>query len=301
MKRIALLSIIALLALSSCYKPESASHELGSEKNPLVMAFVPSAEAEQVMQSADELLEMLTEKTGLHFRANQATSYVGVVEGMAVGKVHIGWLPPMAYVLAHDRNGAQPVLKVVRYGRPYYRGQIVVKADSEIESVADLKGKLVSFPEPTSASGHYYPAALMMAEGLDPGEDIEVDYAGGHDAALIKLLKGQADAACCYDDARERLIDNGFEDIMDTTRILAYTEQIPADNVTVIDELAPELVDKLVAGLVAVAEDKAGLQVLDDLYGIEGLVPARDTDYDPVRQMAQALELDVAAEAAKGD
>ena len=38
----------------------------------------------------------------------RATSYVGVVEAMALDKVQVAWLPPMAYVFAHDRNGDVP-------------------------------------------------------------------------------------------------------------------------------------------------------------------------------------------------
>ena len=121
---------LLLLTIAGCFKPDSESYPLGHERNPLVMAFVPSTEAEKVISSGEELTQLLTEQSGLHFKPLISTSYVGIVEAMAVERVHIGWLPPLAYVYASQRNGDDVILKVVRHGSPTYRGQIVVLADS---------------------------------------------------------------------------------------------------------------------------------------------------------------------------
>lgn len=294
------ITLFLLAVLAGCYKPESKSFPLGHEKNPLIMAFVPSTEAEKVVSSGEELVALLSDKTGLHFKTHIAPSYVGIVEAMAVGKIHIGWLPPMAYVFAHERNGDQVVLKVVRNGKATYRGQIVVRADSEIQSIADLAGKTIGFTDQTSASGHYYPAALLMENGLDPGVDTEVVYSGSHDAAVIALVKGSVDAACCYEDAREKLVSSGFEDIMTTTRILAYTPEIPSDNVTSAAGLDHALTSTIVNGLLDLAKEEEGSRILMELYEIEGLVPAQDSDYDPVRQMVELMNMDVEEEVNRG-
>jgi len=294
------LCALCLLALSGCYKPASESHPLGSEENPLVMAFVPSTEAEKVIESGEELTALLKDATGLSFKAQMSTSYVGIVEAMAVSKVQVAWLPPMAYVYAHDRNGDQVILKVVRGGKATYRGEIVVMADSEIQELSDLRGKRLAFTDQTSTSGHYYPAALLREAGLDPEADVEPLFAGGHDAAVLALVKGSVDAACCYEDARDKLLDMGFPDIMQTTRVIAYTDEIPADNVAVIKDLEPELATKVKDGLLKLATGADGQRVLKELYDVDGLVPAVDGDYDPVRHMAEVLNKDIEAEVRGG-
>ncbi|MCH7471369.1 phosphate/phosphite/phosphonate ABC transporter substrate-binding protein [bacterium] len=297
-----MLGFLLLVALVGCYKPESECYPLGHEKNPLVMAFVPSTEAEKVIASGDELAALLVEHTGLHFKAFIVPSYVSVVEAMAVGKVHIGWLPPMAYVFAHQRNGDRALLKVVRDGKATYRGQILVMADSGIDSIADLAGKRLAFTEQASASGHLYPRALLLEHGIDLDLDLlEVFYSGSHDAAVLALVKGSVDAACSYDDAREKLAQAGIEDIMETTRVLAYTPDIPADNVTVISELDDEMASAISDALLAIAASDRGKEVLMELYEIEGLVPASDADYLPVRKMAAVLGLDVEEEVEKAE
>ena len=296
MPRLLIPLLLTLLSLGGCYKPASDSQALGSAKNPIIMAFVPSTEAEKVVSSGEELCELLAAQTGLSFDSMVATSYVGIVEAMAADKVQVGWLPPLAYVFANQRNGDQAVLKVVRHGKSTYRGEILVLADSGIESIADLKGKRIAYPEQASTSGHLYPSTLLIEAGLDPEVDLEENYSGSHDAAVLALIKGSADAACCFDDARTKLSENGFEDIFQTTRVLAYTPEIPADNVSVTRDLDPELIQRITDGLLAVAATDEGARVLMELYEVEGLEPATDADYEPVRNMARTLGMDIEAE-----
>ncbi len=275
---------------------------LGTADNPLVMAFVPSTEAEKVMDSGDELTLMLSQRTGLEFKkAFVATSYEAMVSAMGVNKVHVAWLPPMAYLFAHQRYGAQVALKVVRNGKPSYRGQIVVLASSPVQTVAELKGQRVAFVEQSSASGYLYPRTLLIESGIDPDLDLkDVSFAGSHDSALLALIKGTTDAACTYDDARKKLAESTVPDIMEKTRILAYTPEIPADNVSFSTGVSPELARKITEALLAIAADEQGRKILLELYEIEGLVPALDTDYDPVRKMAEVLNLNLEEQVQKG-
>src|SRR5262245_23170779 len=103
--RLGACALLVCLFASGCYKPASEGQALGSQKNPLVMAFVPSTEAQNVLSSGEQLAAALQQQTGLYFKPEMATSYVGIVEAMGAGKVQVGWLPPLAYVFAHQRNG----------------------------------------------------------------------------------------------------------------------------------------------------------------------------------------------------
>jgi phosphonate transport system substrate-binding protein len=292
------LMILLLLALTSCYKPKSASAKLGSHDRPIVMAFVPSVEAQKVMESGDRLAQMLGESTGLSFKTITATDYPGIVEALSTGSVDVAWLPPLAYVLAHERNGAEVKLKVVRHGSPTYRGQILVAPAGPVKTLADLKGKKIAFPQRTSASGYMYPKVLLLDSGIDVDKDCTEIFSGSHDAALIALVKGNVDAACTFDDARDN-ISKTYPDVA-KLRVLAKTQDIPADCVAVSASLDQAVADQVATALINLAADAQGKQILLDLYQIEGLVDATDTDYDPVRQMAQKLDMDIESEVKKG-
>lgn len=316
---IAIIAVVCAALAAGCPKPQPgktgsgadtssagpsapvAKSTLGSADDPIVMAFVPSTEAEKVLNSGEELAVLLGERTGLHFETFMATSYEAIVSAMGVNKVHVAWLPPMAYLFAHQRYGAEVRLKVVRNGKATYRGQIVVLAANPAKTLADLKGRRVAFVEQSSASGYLYPRALMIENGVQPDTDLaSFSFAGSHDSALLALIKGTTDAACTYDDARTKLAGSAVPDIMQQTRVLAYTPEIPADNVSFPKDFPAELEQAITAGLLALAAEDKGKQIMMDLYEIEGLVAAADTDYDPVRKMATVLNLDLEEQVKKG-
>ncbi len=311
MKRTFILLAIAIVLITACNQNKESTDKstpaakrtavgmLGTEKDPLVMAFVPSTEAERIVESAKPLKVLLEKRTGYEFKNLMATSYIAVVESLGIGDTHIAWLPPMAYVLAHKRNRTRVILKVVRDGKDSYYGFICVRKDSGINSLKDLKGKRFAFVEPASASGHLYPRALLMDNGIDPDKDFkQVVFAGNHDSAVIAVYNGSVDGAAFYDDAREKFRET-MPAVLQETKIIAKTEAIPADNVAVSASLPEGFVQRIRNALLEIAKDQEGKKVLWDIYEIEDLVPAEDSDYDSLRKVARILDLDLEEEVKK--
>ena len=79
---------------------------------------------------------------------------------------------------------------------------------------------------------------------------------------------------------------------MDKVKILATTDPIPNDTVSVRRGILPDLVTKIRAGLLKVADSAEGKQQLKDLYRIDGLAEASDKDYDGLRRVAQVVGFD---------
>jgi len=270
-----------------------AGPELGSAQQPLVMAFVPSTEAEKIVEGAQPLMALLERETGYHFKDYVATSYITVVEALGKGHVHAAWLPTFAYVLAHQRHNAQVALKVVRDGKDTYFGLIITRTDSGVKALEDLKGRTFAFVDANSASGHLYPRALLLRHGIDPEQDLKrYLFAGGHDSVVLAVFKGSVDAGAIYDDAREKFAQTMPQVLAETT-VLATTDPIPSDTVTLAGDLPPELARRLTEALLKLVKTEEGRQAMYDIYQVEDLVPAKDSDYDPVREMARVLDLDL--------
>jgi phosphonate transport system substrate-binding protein len=102
-----------------------------------------------------------------------------------------------------------------------------------------------------------------------------------------------------YDDARDKFKDT-MPEIFQETKVIGKTDPIPSDTVAVARDLPPEIVAKIVQALMEIVSDEQTKHVLYDLYDIEGLVPAKDSDYDSVREMANVLDLDLEKEVGKG-
>lgn len=272
----------------------------GSAAKPIVMAFVPSTEAEKIVEGAQPLMKLLEDKTGLKFKDYIATSYIAVVEAMGQGHVDVAWLPTLAYVLANNRNGTIVKLKAVRDGKDTYYGLIITRNDSGINAIADLKGKNFAFVDAASASGNLYPRALLMKNGIDPEKDLKrYLYAGGHDSAVMAVFKKNVDAAAIYEDARDKYKDT-MPKVLSETKILAKTDPIPSDTVSFSSSLPPELVEKITQALIDLMKTPEGKKAVYDIYQVEVLVPAADSDYDTVREVAKVLDLDLEKQV-KGD
>ncbi|GAB1468305.1 phosphate/phosphite/phosphonate ABC transporter substrate-binding protein [Candidatus Cloacimonadota bacterium] len=304
MKRIVTLAVIALMLVSACGNQDArlakANRKLGSKQNPIKMFFVPSMEAGKVVQSGEAIAAFLTKETGYHFKVAVPTSYAAVIEALGTYQADVAWLPTYAYILAKQKYDAQVELMTVRNGLNKYRGQFVVRADSDIKTLEDIAGKIVAYTDAASTSGYIYPSAVLKQRNIIPKDHI---FAGGHPQAILSVYSGRADVACTYwsppdaagqpMDAREKLFET-YPDVFTKIRIVDYTDWIPNDTVTFRKDLPPELDSQVAEALFRFASTASGQATLKALYDIDGLERATDADYDVVRTTLKALDMDPA-------
>jgi phosphonate transport system substrate-binding protein len=277
---IVVLVAVAILSLTSCGPKTPA---LGTEENPIIMSFVPSGDTQEIIASGDQIAQMITDKTGLVVKANVGTDFAAVREAMGAGKAHIGWLNTFNYVLAHEKYGVDVSLVTVRFGTSTYTGQIIVRTDSGIGSLADLKGKTMCWVDPNSTSGYIIPRIYMKANGLDPDTDFaDTVEAGSHNNVVTAVYNGDCDAGAVYSDARSS-IEKDFPDVKDKVSILATTTDIPNDGVDFAKDFPADLREKIVNALLEIAGSEEGVAALNTLYSIDGLQAVDDTFYDGFR------------------
>lgn len=270
----------------------SSAQSLGSAENPLRMMFVPSGDAQMILKGGEEIGQLLQKTTGLHFKTSVATSYAAVIEAMGAGKVDIGWLATFSYVLAHDKYGVELLLVVQRFGSPFYRGQIMVRADSGIQDLSGLKGKRFAFVDPASTSGHLYPKTLLLSQGVDPEHFFKKSvFAGSHNAVVLSIYKGEVDGGAAYDGSRSAVAKT-FPDVFEKVKVIAYTKEIPNDTVSVRKKLPEDLKIKIRDGLKTISHSPEGSKVLKKLYGISGFTDL-DGLFDPVREAGRLLNLNL--------
>ena len=275
----------ALLTLSP-----AACGDSGKDGKIMRVGFVPSENAQQVMQNAQPIVELLRKQLGLEIQPFVATDYTGVVEALRVNKLDIAFLTPASYVLAKDEANIKVILKSERKGIPYYYAAIITRADSGIKNLADLRGKSFAFGDALSTTGNVIPRKMLKERGIDPVRDFrQILYSGGHDATVLAVLNGKVDAGATYanspdseDTAWMRYLKNP-QDVMQI-RAIAFSEPIPADNLVISASLDPGIARKVEQTFIELSRDPQGKKMLRDLYQIDGFVPASDKDYDSVRQ-----------------
>ncbi len=289
MKKLTVLAILSLVVFSMVLTA-CGPGKLGTEKNPIVWAVVPSGETERVVSGFEEVSKMIFDQTGLVVEPFVATEYAGVIEALCSDppKAHMASLATFSYILANEKGCAEAALVSVRFESPVYNGQIFVRADSGIESLADLKGKTFCRPDPLSTSGWIIPSITLKAAGVDPDADLaQIVDAGSHDAAVAGVYNGDCDAGSSYVDARTR-IEADYPDVMDVIKVIEISADIPNDGVQFVTGFDTEVRDQIVAALLQIASTEEGQAALDIAYQWNALEEHDDSFYDAFRQVLDA-------------
>jgi phosphate/phosphite/phosphonate ABC transporter binding protein len=259
-----------------------AEEEAAPSDVSIVMSFVPSGDTEEILASGDDLAAMVAERTGYEVESNVATSYAAVIEAMGAGNAQVGWLNTFGYILANEKYGVDVALATERFGSTTYKGQIITRADSGIETIDDLAGTTFCRPDPLSTSGWIIPSITLAAEGLDVENDIEVTDVGSHDNVVSAVYNGDCDAGATYVDARGTIEDD-VPDVKEQVVVIRESADIPNDTVSVAADVPADVREAVVNALLDIASTEEGVAALQDLYQIEGLVTVDDTFYDAFR------------------
>lgn len=261
----------------------------------LTVQFVPSQNADTLEAKAKPLEKLLGDKLGIPVEVSVSTDYNTVIEAMASKKVDVGFLPPTAYVLAKEKGAAEVILQAQRFGvndetgaptdelADFYKSMIIVKKDSAIQSVADLKGKKIAYQNVTSSAGFVWPAATLMDAGLDPLKDVQAITVKGHDQGVLAVLNGDVDAAAIFQDARNIVIKD-YPKVFEDTRVLAFTDKIPNDTISVRSDMNKEWMEKIQQAFIDIAADTEGHAIVKEIYSHEGYVKSQDSNFDIVRE-----------------
>jgi phosphonate transport system substrate-binding protein len=277
----------------------SGGGALGSADRPIVMAFVPSQDTARIAASGKAITNSLEKATNLKWDVKVPTSYAATVEGLCSGQIDVAWLNTLSYVLANSKNCGDLMFTTLRNdekGTPKatYDSQIIVRADSGIASLKDLKGKKFAFVDPLSTSGTLFPTLKIKQDtGQDPKAFFsQTVYAGGHDKSVLAVYQGSVDGAASFIDART-LVQKQFPDIMDKTKRIATAGPIPNDTVTVRKSFPADLRSKIQSALLDYAKSDAGKKALKSLYSIDGLAVGDPKVYDPILDAVKTAGLSI--------
>lgn len=182
-----LVAIMALLLIPNV----KAQEPLGSEGNPIQVYFVPSTEAQTIIDGGKVLAQALKDATGLNFEVYVPTSYAATIEAMcAAPDKSIGFIPAAAYVIANTRCGVTVSAAAVRGGWSVYWAEYIVRRDSNIYTFGDLAGKTWGYGDIGSTSGYLVPATEMKKAGIVPGKEVQT---GGHTQTVLAVYNGEVD------------------------------------------------------------------------------------------------------------
>lgn len=290
--------------LAGCGKTSSSSSDGANGYTPkkLTVQFVPSSNADTLEAKAKPLQALLKKQLGIPVTVSVSTNYNTIVEAMGSKQVDVGFLPPDAYVQAHKQNGVKVILQAERFGvkEPndqatkslvsYYRSQILVRKDSGIKTLADLKGKKIAVQDTTSTAGWVYPAVELYKHGININKNgIKLVQVKGHDQGVLAVYNGNADAAFVFQGARKIVLKDA-PNVMTKVVPLYTTSKIPNDTISVRGDMSKKWQKKIAAAFKAIAKSKKGHEIISSVYSHEGYADSKDSNFNVIRQYDKTAE-----------
>jgi serine/threonine-protein kinase len=262
-------------------------------QKPIRFGLSPALGVAAARTQGERVASWLKKRFDRDVRTVVAGDYQALVEAISDGEVDFAWMPPVSFVRAAER-GVGVVALAQRYGRPTYESAIVVRADSPLMTLEDLRGKSIAYVDRESASGYLFAADLIIQE---LGRDAlgEQHFQGSHKTVTDSVRRKWVDAGVTYvvRDRQGHIVYSGWLDLAEAEqvplRVLATTAPIPCDAIAHRPGLPTGMVDRLARTLVEVEDDGEGRDILKQVFHTTGMMRADLRIYDAVRAAMQRV------------
>jgi phosphonate transport system substrate-binding protein len=265
---------------------EADQVDTGSDE-PLIFAFPPGAEDPDQLNLIQPVADLVGEVTGREVETQIPADYLGVVEALRNGFVDVAVLSPFATAIGRASADLDIVLAWEAGDADIPASAIVVRADSDMTTLDDLRGRNIAFVDAGSSTGHFMPRGYLVEQGLVADEDYEFTFAGGHDSALFGVLQGSVDAAGIGYVVLDLLEDAEVFD-RDEIRIIGESGPIPVGGITIIvrDGFDPELRQRIIDELPGRG---AEIEELDLLFGYPVIREPGDEVFGQLTEIMEAV------------
>lgn len=162
-----------------------------------------------------------------------------------------------------------------------FRGIILVRRDSGINAVADLKGKAVSYPAPTALAATMMPQYYLQTHGLDINHDIENRYVGSQESSIINVLRGHVAAGATWP-VPWKTFSQENPQLASQLEIKWQTEPLQNNGWVVRKDLPTEVADKFATLLFNLNQNAEGREMLARIP-VTRFESANDDSYEPVQ------------------
>lgn len=281
-----LLFVASCTAARSDLYSNSTNSPIG-EKEKLRFAVSDVRGLEALQRDYDPFRNSLEEVLETKIEFFPVENFVEVAAALQLALVDLVLAGPSEYAIVRARTNAMPIVTLIR---PNYRAAIAVRADSDIQSLADLKGKTIELGKVGVTGSYIGQIKMLMDAGLNPQSDVKIISSKEYDLAALK--NGEVDAWGRTLHRYEKALKAEGVSQKDYS-LLEKSTQLPNDVFIGSSQLGPVLVAEIRAQMLKNQDTlvQALLSVPAFATKFKGatLAPANDRDYDMIRQVYKAM------------
>jgi phosphonate transport system substrate-binding protein len=146
--------------------------------------------------------DLIQSHFGVPARVFPAGDYAGVLQGFAARQLELAGLGPVGYArIWLDTNGnIEPLVVALEAdGSDSYVSLMYVRADSNITSLEQMRGRSLVWADPNSTSGFLVPRSELREANLNIDTFFSrTGFAGGHEQGVIAVLGRQFDGGVTW-------------------------------------------------------------------------------------------------------
>lgn len=284
---------LVFLVLSACSKPAS---EAGTAAPPKLIRLGVQPN-ERAKKNLSLFRDDLARRVALKVEIKTPSDYIATVGLLKNKELDFAFLSALTAIQAEREAESKILLKRVYGNSEFYYTAILLRRDSKIKSVSELKGKKFGFVDPKSTSGYLYPRLMLKNAGISLG-DISSEFFGTHSAAVTALLEKKVDAVGVWSedpDSGKGAWTQDMPEPVDPKRVkvLAISDPIPNDAFVVRETFYrdhPLLVFKVMEALIGMGDGKES--VLKKVFDVDRMATATSRHYDSVRSLEELIKDD---------
>lgn len=271
-----------LLALLAMLVPVSCRAHGDSGSGVIRFGVFPFQSPKIIIEMYAPLVSFLEEKLGKKIQllsAPDAASFLirakeGEYDLMLSVPVLLYKLPPAGY-------------RVIARGEPSFYGGVIVRSDSAITTIDQLKGKKIGAVGEHSYGGYLFLLPLLAARGIDPQKDVTFQFLDKVSIIVYGVSNRKFDAGVLRVGALEH---PSFAGIREQVRVIALSPEIPEFPFIVKNSLDASTVTAIQEALVSLSPDRPdNLAILNGMQ-VKKMVAATDADYDQFHEQVKDSE-----------
>ncbi|MBT9503792.1 MAG: putative selenate ABC transporter substrate-binding protein [Burkholderiaceae bacterium] len=263
---------------------------LSQAQQLLRVTAIPDESPTELARKAGPLIRYLETRLNMKVEYTPVTDYAAAVETLVNKKVDLAWFGGFTFVQANVRSGGKVIPLVQREEDEKFRS-VFITSEPAIQSLADLKGRDVSFGSQSSTSGHLMPRSFLLQAKIDPEKDFKrVAYSGAHDATIAAVAAGKVQGGALNISVWEKFVADKKVDLS-KVRVIYTTPPYYDYNWSVHADMPQALRDKLTQAFLALSRDNAEGKEILELQRATRFVPSKADNYKGIEAAARSAGL----------
>jgi len=256
----------------------SATSQASSK--PLIFGVHPYLHSATLIERFKPLMDYLEKGMEEDIQIRVGTSYADHIQAFARGEIDFAYFGPASFISLTTENKSYRLLGRLSFsGKDTFRGAIVIRENSSLKSLSELKGKRFAFGDPNSTLSNLVPKRMLQDAGVNLEDLASYSNLKNHHNVALAVLLGNYDAGGIKSEVFDEYKARGL-------KVLQWTPDIPTHLFVAGPNLSAEKLKKLSQLMLNLQDSSEAKDILFKIKkGTTAIIPANYGEYQALRQL----------------